>query len=411
MIAVLRPPFLPNNSAVIEIGGSKSESNRLLILQALYPNISIENLSDSDDTALLQKGLKTKQGTVDIGHAGTAMRFLTAYFAATEGAEVILTGSQRMQERPIGILVDALRSLGADITYINEAGYPPLRIRGKTLEENRVTVKADVSSQYISALMLIAPYLPNGLDITLEGEVASSPYIDMTLSILQQVGIEAHLKEKDIVVFPTSEIEDTVFTVESDWSSLSYYYSLIALSEKAELRFKHFSKENFQGDSVLKVFYEGLGVTTIFDENEDILILRKTDVSLPNAVFFDLTGTPDLAQTLAVTCLGLGIGCTLVGLQTLKIKETDRLVALKTELEKLGARVTITEESLQFEGQSTIKTGVAIDTYQDHRMAMAFAPLAAKVDLMINNAEVVTKSYPKFWEDWSWVGVRCGLMG
>lgn len=410
MKAILKPPFSPKKDTLITMGGSKSESNRLLILQALFPNIFIENLSDSDDSKVLQDGLKINIGTVDVGHAGTAMRFLTAYFAALENSDIVLTGSKRMQERPIGILVDALRELGADIEYLQAVGFPPLRIKGKSLQENKVTIDASVSSQYISALLLIASKLPRGIHITLNGQVASQPYIQMTLGLLQKAGVETHLKNNEIVVFPTSEIQDTTFYVESDWSSLSYYYSLIALSDGATLEFNYFKEDSFQGDRDLAFYYEGLGVSTFFDDDAKTVTLQKNTLPLPGEAFFDLSGSPDLAQTIAVTCFGLGMSCKLNGLQTLKIKETDRLMALKTELEKLGAQVVITDHSLQLESALKIKTGVAIDTYQDHRMAMAFAPLGANIHIEINDAEVVSKSYPNFWADIKRVGLPCDLI-
>jgi len=408
MKAILKPPFTPKSDVLLTIGGSKSESNRLLILQALYSNIRIENLSDSDDSKVLIDGLQVSNGTVDVGHAGTAMRFLTAYFACLEHADIVLTGSSRMQERPIGILVDALRQLGAEIEYLKTKGYPPLRIKGKTLRENKVKHEASVSSQFISALMLIAPKLPHGIHIALEGEIASRPYIEMTLGLLQKAGVEAHFKNNEIVVSPASEIPDTTFYVESDWSSLSYFYSLIALSEGAELRCSYFREDSLQGDRDLAFFYEGLGVSTFFEDDHTVL-LRKNNLMLPEEAFFDLSGSPDLAQTIAVTCFGLGMGCSLEGLQTLKIKETDRLLALKTELEKLGAEVSVTDDSLHLEKATQMIAGVAIDTYQDHRMAMAFAPLGVKIPIEINDAEVVSKSFPNFWTDMKRVGLVCEL--
>ncbi|HAV53944.1 MAG TPA: 3-phosphoshikimate 1-carboxyvinyltransferase, partial [Aequorivita sp.] len=235
MKANLKRGELPSENIKINICGSKSESNRLLILQAQFPNISIENLSDSDDTAVLQKGLKISKGTVDVHHAGTAMRFLTAYFAATEGTEVLLTGSQRMQQRPIGILVDALKSLGADIEYAQNEGFPPLRIIGKKLLKNEVRIKADVSSQYISALMLIAPALPKGLKISLQGKTTSVPYIEMTLQLLRNIGISGDFEKNVISISAKETIHDNLMIVESDWSSASYFYSLVALSDDLQI--------------------------------------------------------------------------------------------------------------------------------------------------------------------------------
>ncbi len=409
MKANLKRGELPSENIKINICGSKSESNRLLILQAQFPNISIENLSDSDDTAVLQKGLKISKGTVDVHHAGTAMRFLTAYFAATEGTEVLLTGSQRMQQRPIGILVDALKSLGADIEYAQNEGFPPLRIIGKKLLKNEVRIKADVSSQYISALMLIAPALPKGLKISLQGKTTSVPYIEMTLQLLRNIGISGDFEKNVISISAKETIHDNLMIVESDWSSASYFYSLVALSDDLQITLGSFSEESLQGDAALVQIYESLGVQTYSNISEKTISLSKKDTQLPDSLLLDLANTPDLAQTIAVSCFGLGIGCRLTGLHTLKIKETDRLSALKIELEKLGASVQIDENSLNLEKSFHLNPEVSIETYQDHRMAMAFAPLALKTELTINNAEVVSKSYPNFWSDLKIAGVECEM--
>ena len=409
MKANLKRGELPSENIKINICGSKSESNRLLILQAQFPNISIENLSDSDDTAVLQKGLKISKGTVDVHHAGTAMRFLTAYFAATEGTEVLLTGSQRMQQRPIGILVDALKSLGADIEYAQNEGFPPLRIIGKKLLKNEVRIKADVSSQYISALMLIAPALPKGLKISLQGKTTSVPYIEMTLQLLRNIGISGDFEKNVISISAKETIHDNLMIVESDWSSASYFYSLVALSDDLQITLGSFFEERLQGDAALAQIYETLGVQTYFNISEKTISLSKKNSQLPDSLLLDLANTPDLAQTIAVSCFGLGIGCRLTGLHTLKIKETDRLSALKIELEKLGASVQIDENSLNLEKSFHLNPEVSIETYQDHRMAMAFAPLALKTELTINNAEVVSKSYPNFWSDLKIAGVECEM--
>lgn len=407
MIANLKKGELPSENIKINICGSKSESNRLLILQAGFPNISIENLSDSDDTAVLQKGLKVLKDTVDIHHAGTAMRFLTAYFAAKEGADVLLTGSQRMQDRPIEILVNALRNLGADIEYAQNEGFPPLKIKGKNLQKNEVTIKADLSSQYISALMLIAPMLPTGLIISLEGKITSIPYIEMTLQLLKNIGVTGNFDGNSIVISPIKSIEDVRIVVESDWSSASYFYSLVALSENLQITLGNFSEESLQGDAALVQLYNSLGVETVFNTSDDTISLSKKSIELPDSLLLNLANTPDLAQTIAVSCFGLGVSCRLTGLHTLKIKETDRLMALKTELEKLGASVQIDSNSLNLEKSLKISKGIAVETYQDHRMAMAFAPLALKTEITINSAGVVSKSYPKFWEDIEKTGVNC----
>lgn len=400
----------PKKNVKISITGSKSESNRLLILQALFPNISINNLSQSDDTLVLQKGLKITNGTVNVNHAGTAMRFLTAYFSVKEGVDVTLTGSQRMQERPIGILVEALKSLGADIEYLKNEGFPPLKIKGKSLDKKEVAIKANVSSQYISALMLVAPMLPEGLRISLVGETTSVPYMEMTLSLLKSLGIKGSFIENEIVISSAETIEDTTFVVESDWSSASYFYSLVALSKNCELTLESFSEDSLQGDSALVAIYDSLGVKTIFNVSEGTISISKKNIQLPDSLLLDLSHTPDLAQTITVTCFGLGISCKLTGLHTLKIKETDRLIALKNELEKLGASIRVDANSLQLEKSSRINPDQIIETYQDHRMAMAFAPLSIKTELSVNNAEVVSKSYPDFWEDLQKIGIGLDYM-
>ena len=394
----------------IKITGSKSETNRLLLLKALFPNLIVENISNSDDSEAMQKALLEKPVSsdlriVDIHHAGTAMRFLTAFFATKALSEVVLTGSQRMQERPIKILVDALQQLGVAITYEKNEGYPPIRIKGKKITANQVALKADVSSQYISALLLIAPQLENGLQLTLEGSITSMPYLKMTLALLDELGVPTHFEDNRIIVSPKLEIPNQTVTVESDWSSASYWYSIIALSEiGTQVTLSSYKKNSLQGDAALVDIYQDFGVETIFNENTTITI---TKIKQPSStmVTFELNNSPDIAQTIAVTCFGLGMGCDLYGLHTLKIKETDRLEALKTELSKLGASISVTNDSLHLKTSETIPfKNVTIATYQDHRMAMAFAPLALKVPIVIEEAEVVSKSYPDFWNDLKNVG-------
>ncbi len=385
-------------NAEIQITGSKSESNRLLLLQALFPNIQVENLSNSDDTGYMARGLSMRSGTVDIHHAGTAMRFLTAYFSTLEGTSVILTGSERMQERPIEILVDALRKLGADIEYLRKKGYPPIRIEGKQLQNSVVSLPANVSSQYISALILIAPRLENGLELTLEGRITSVPYINMTLALLSQLGIPSSFKGNIIKVQSVKAVDELVMTVESDWSSASYFFSIMALAPVgSQLKLGSYKKESLQGDSVLTDIYRDFGIQTQFDGYT--LVLKRREAPDQEVFEYDLADAPDLAQTIAVTCFGLGKACNLTGLHTLKIKETDRLEALKTELTKLGAHISVTDKSLHLQAAVSMRSGVSVDTYNDHRMAMAFAPLALKTKLFINEAEVVSKSYPDYWKD------------
>lgn len=382
----------------VQITGSKSESNRLLLLQALFPNLKIENLSNSDDSVLMAKALQSKEVLIDIHHAGTAMRFLTAYFSLKEGSEITLTGSQRMQERPIKILVEALQEIGAEINYQKNEGYPPLKIKGKQLAVNAVELAANISSQYISALLLIAPKLKQGLQITLNGSITSVPYIKMTLSLLNQIGVQSSFENNVIKVFPKVDVPSKTLVVESDWSSASYFYSIVALSAVGtEITLTAYKRNSLQGDSVLAEIYEEFGVITNFEDHK--ITLRKTSDSLKEAFERDLTNAPDIAQTIAVTCVGLGIPCHLTGLHTLKIKETDRLVALKTEIEKFGTKVDITEKSLVIKKVEPFVSDVNVDTYHDHRMAMAFAPLALKVGFTINDADVVSKSYPDFWKD------------
>ncbi|NRA94106.1 MAG: 3-phosphoshikimate 1-carboxyvinyltransferase [Psychroserpens sp.] len=392
-----------NPSSSITITGSKSESNRLLMLQALYPNLKLENLSNSDDTEVMQKALNSADSTIDIHHAGTAMRFLTAYFATQKGRETILTGSARMKERPIKILVDALNALGANIEYLEQTGCPPLRIHGANITSHKVTLKANVSSQYISALLLIASGLENGLELTLEGEITSVPYIKMTLNLLNQIGVVTDFEGQTIKVEPNQEgMDDKTLVVESDWSSASYFFSIIALSSiGTKVKLSSYHRSSLQGDSVLVDIYKDFGVHTSFEANE--ILLEKVEEN-DQSKTYDLRNAPDIAQTIAVTCLGLGIECFLTGLHTLKIKETDRLEALKTEIQKLGGTVSITDDALKLKSSKLLQNGVSIDTYNDHRMAMAFAPLGLKTDIQINDAGVVSKSYPEFWQDLKFLG-------
>ncbi len=398
----------PSNNLLkshIEITGSKSESNRSLLLQALYPNISIGNISNSDDAKVMKKGLVISKGEVDIHHAGTAMRFLTGYFASQEGKNVVLTGSKRMTERPVKVLVEALRNLGADIEYVKNEGYPPIQIKGKKLRKNQVSLPADISSQYISSLLLIAPSLENGLVLTLVGKITSVPYIKMTLALLNQIGVETSFVGNIIKVSHKENIDPTALIVESDWSSASYFYSIVALSEIGSgIRLGAYKKNSLQGDSVIADIYEDFGVETSFLNNE--IVLKKTRECELESLECDLSNAPDIAQTIAVSCLGLGIGCELTGLHTLKIKETDRLIAMYTELSKFGAIVTVTDKSLLLKPTSLLKSEVSIDTYNDHRMAMAFAPLALKTSFTINDASVVSKSYPDFWGDLKKLGFQ-----
>lgn len=402
----LQQSAISQKPLVIKITGSKSETNRLLLLQALYPNITLENTSNSDDSKVMIKALASNEKIINIHHAGTAMRFLTAYFAQKEGCELVLTGSSRMKERPIKILVEALQQLGAKIEYVENEGFPPIKITGKKITKNKVSLPADVSSQYISALLLIASKLENGLELTLEGEITSIPYINMTLALLTEIVVETSFENNIIKVCHTELVEAQTITIESDWSSASYFYSIIAFSEiGTQITLSSYKQNSLQGDAILSEIYKDFGVETIFNRNKSITISKINSHNL-QLITYNLNNSPDIAQTIAVTSFGLGIGCHLTGLHTLKIKETDRLEALKNELEKLGASVSVTNDSLTLDSSSKIKDNITISTYQDHRMAMAFAPLVLKTTLTIEDAEVVSKSYPSFWEDLKKIGFQ-----
>ena len=389
----------------IELTGSKSETNRLLLLAALYPNLTLLNDSNAHDVSVMKKALQLNSGTVDIHHAGTAMRFLTAYFSVSENAEVLLTGSDRMKQRPIALLVDALRALGATIEYQGEEGYPPLLIKGAVLPHSSVSIAANVSSQYLSALCLVGAKLPKGLEIELVGSITSLPYLNMTLQLLERIGISTRLDDRRIRIAPKTEIEPISLAVESDWSAASYYYSIVALSKlgtKATL--STLREDSLQGDRVLSTIYKDFGVSTRFDDGK--VILEKVSEPLGQTLAYDLKDAPDIAQTIAVTAAGLQVDCYLTGLHTLPIKETDRLAAMKCELEKVGAGVEIDAESLRVFGQKAKLQSASIATYNDHRMAMAFAPLAILIPLTIEESFVVEKSYPDFWKHLSSIGYQ-----
>ena len=392
-----------NLSTDITITGSKSESNRLLLLKALFSSIEIQNISNSDDSQHMLKALSSEATTIDIHHAGTAMRFLTAYFATLEGKRTLLTGSKRMQERPIKILVETLRDLGANIDYANQEGYPPLIILGKRLLKNEVRIKANVSSQYISALLLIATKLEKGLKLYLDGKITSVPYIKMTLSLLEKIGVETSFEGQTIHVKPYLETDSKTITVESDWSSASYFYSIVAFSPiGTQVRLSTYKKDSLQGDAVLKEIYNQMGVETTFEDSK--ITLKKINNFLPESIDIDLANAPDIAQTIVVSCLGLRIQCQITGLHTLKIKETDRLVALKSEIYKFGTEINISNDSLSLLNPKPLVSGAIVETFNDHRMAMAFAPLALLTSFSINEAEVVSKSFPEFWANLSELG-------
>ena len=392
------------DNETLQISGSKSISNRLLILSYLFENITIENLSNSQDTQLLQNALESEAETIDIHHAGTAMRFLTSYLAIQEGRTTILTGSDRMKHRPIQFLVDALRDLGADISYLEKEGFPPLKIVGKKLDKNSVTIPANISSQFISSLMLIGSKLENGLKIHLEGKITSRPYLEMTLKILRNIGISTHWEDQVIQIFPDIQSEKSSQIIkciaESDWSSASYYYSLAAIGRKC-INLKSFRPYSLQGDSIIKeLYWNFFGVNTISQGSKSkISLLPESSFIFPELISLEMNDCPDIAQTLCVTATALQIPFEITGLSTLKVKETDRLIALKNELFKIGCISEITDDSIYSVKFFEPNENISIETYDDHRMAMSFAPFCLIKELTIENEQVVEKSYPQFWED------------
>ena len=389
----------------INISGSKSESNRLLTLRAYTSFFNINNLSDSDDTKTMISSLKSHKEEINIGHAGTAMRFLTSYYSSILNSSKILTGSSRMKERPILILVEALNNLGADIEYIDKKGYPPIKINGKLIYGNEIALPADVSSQYISSLMMLGVSINQGLKIKLSTKITSLPYINMTKKIIERIGGIVDIKPDEIIIkqLVSNKIPDQI--VESDWSSASYFYSLVALSDSSDITLSSFFNNSIQGDSRIVDIYKQFGVETKF--LNDKIYLKKNNIDLPDSISINLRDNPDLAQTIVVTCLGLGVNCKLEGLHTLKLKETDRLLALKREIEKFEVDcVTISNQSITLKNNSKLKSGVSINTYDDHRMAMSFAPLSMINPIIIINPEVVSKSYLNFWNDLESLGFK-----
>ncbi|MDQ0476968.1 3-phosphoshikimate 1-carboxyvinyltransferase [Chryseobacterium sp. MDT2-18] len=396
------------DNETIKISGSKSISNRLLILSYLFKNLKIENLSNSQDTQLLHRALESNADLVDIHHAGTAMRFLTSYFAIQEGKTTVLTGSERMKERPIQFLVDALRDLGADISYLEKEGFPPLKINGKKLEKSSVAIPANISSQFISSLMLIGSKLENGLEINLVGKITSRPYLEMTLKILRNIGILTQWEGQVIQIFPNIHSDKSSQIIkcicESDWSSASYFYSLAAIGRKS-INLKSFRPHSLQGDSVIKeIYWKFFGVNTISQGSESkISLMPESSFVFPEYISLDMNDCPDIAQTLCVTATALQIPFEITGLSTLKVKETDRLVALKNELFKIGCISEITDDSIYSVKFFEANENISIETYNDHRMAMSFAPFCLITPLTIENEQVVEKSYPQFWDDFAQV--------
>ncbi len=396
-----------NNSCInkqITISGSKSITNRLHIINALSKlNITLINQSNSEDSELLKDALNTinlkKGNIINVNHAGTDLRFLTAYLACTDG-EWILSGSESLKKRPIKDLVECLKSLDAQILYLEKEGFPPLQINGKKLNGDKISINGNVSSQFISALLLVAPYFKNGLSIKIKDEIVSKPYIDMTISLMKQFNICVNwIKETIIVEAGEYKCKQNKFLIESDWSSASYWYSIATLSKECNIVLSEFNLKSLQADSILPDIYDKLGVKTEILNNQIKLTKNKNSITNLN---YDFTNCPDIAQTIAATCVGLGITCNLTGLKTLKLKETDRLLALKNELKKFGAEIEITDSSLKIVDYTNSIKELEIETYNDHRMALCIAPLALKFNnILIKNAEVVNKSYPKFWDDYN----------
>ncbi|MES2375437.1 MAG: 3-phosphoshikimate 1-carboxyvinyltransferase [Bacteroidota bacterium] len=403
----------------VRLTGSKSECNRALVIEALsHDRVRVENISDAADAVTLSKVLgltlqtvgyeaspithQLEHKIVNIGPAGTAMRFLTAYYTLQD-EEVVLTGSERMKQRPIGILVDALRKLGAEISYEENEGFPPIRIKGNIKQQtNIISIKGDISSQYITALLLIAPKLPQGLELHIEGDLTSRPYVEMTLAMLQQAGIQ-HQWNGNVISIANQEFKETVLPVEPDWSAASYWYAIAALADQADLFLHGLTQYSLQGDSVITEIMANFGITSQFRDGGVHLVKEAKPISRK---IFDLKECPDLAQTIIVVCAALNHEATFTGLETLKIKETDRIAALQNELGKMGVKLIEKGQTYKLDCSGKfIPERMFINTYDDHRMAMAFAPLALVIpELEVEDALVVEKSYPAFWTDLEKVG-------
>ncbi len=400
----LRPPT-DRIAGDIQLAASKSESNRALVIQALSKEeIVLHNLSEARDTQTMQRLLQSAEPEWDVLDAGTTMRFLIAYSAVARMGK-LLKGTPRMHQRPVKLLVDALRGLGADIAYLENEGYPPVLVRGFTNGQSarRVSIRGDVSSQYISALLMIAPTLTDGLDLSLTGKIGSRPYIEMTLGLMGHFGIEHHWNEDNLIRIDPQPYHAGTYTIESDWSGASYWYSLVALADDARVKLLGLRQPSWQGDRAIVNIMDQLGVATAFEEG-GVVLSKKVAV---DAITQDFSDCPDLAQTVAVVCAAKQIPAMLSGLESLRIKETDRVAALQNELAKLGAtleeeggRGKITPSAENYAGQE-----LSFSTYEDHRMAMAFAPLATRATVTIEDPSVVNKSYPRFWKDLAEAGI------
>lgn len=394
----------------IHLPGSKSISNRILVIKALSGlDFSIQNLSDSDDTTHLKEALEnySTKSIINVGHAGTDMRFLTAFLSLKNG-EYELTGSERLQQRPIKDLVDTLRIHGADIQYKKHEGFPPLKIKGKQLQGGSVEISGKVSSQFITALLLIAPYLKNGLELIIKDELVSQPYVHMTIELMKEFGASVTWNDNKIMVSPIPyNYHKKEFIVESDWSAASYYYSLVALSKpRTQLTIKSLFKNSLQADAAGEIIYKNFGIETNFSDNE--ITISKISETSSSELKLDFIQCPDIAQTIVCTCIGLEVPFHFTGLQTLKVKETDRIVALQNELKKFGYFMETTDNSMQWQKVKSVPTdNLSIATYNDHRMAMCFAPLCLlHENIIIENAEVVSKSYPLFWKHLKTIGIN-----
>lgn len=392
----------------ITLAGSKSISNRVLVIRALsQSNFSIDKLANAKDTELLQQLLANENYIYDAGAAGTTFRFMTAYLAGQAGTQT-LTGTERMKQRPIGVLVDALRTLGANIEYLEKEGYPPLSIGEATNfgQTNKLSIPASTSSQYISALLMIAPTLPNGLELSLEGKIVSRPYIEMTLNLMKNFGVDHSWEGKQITITP-QPYQGKDFIVEADWSAASYYYSMAALADEADLQLNGLFQESTQGDAVLAQLMESFGITTEYN-SDGVRITKHRDTKAPEVFEWDFIRCPDLAQTVAVCCAGLGTKGIFTGLETLRIKETDRIAALQQELNKVHAgfeELIDKKDFFQTIGAISIpETTPTFATYEDHRMAMAFAPIAQFGTIQVEEPMVVVKSYPTFWDHLESIG-------
>lgn len=401
---IIKAPKLIEST--INLPASKSISNRALVIHAMAKGkILPSNLSDCDDTQVIIAALKNMPDVIDIKAAGTAMRFMTAYLASTPGEHTI-TGTERMKNRPISILVDALRYIGANIEYVGKEGYPPLHIKGTTLEGGHLEVVGSISSQFISALLMIGPTLKKGLELKLTGEIASRPYIDLTLWTMREFGADAEWSDIDTILVKAQPYKDRPYLIENDWSAASYWYEMMALNaqEDSIVKLEGLMDGSKQGDSVVKYIFSLLGVKTEFESTtggKPTTVTLKAHRCLLPRLDYDFTGSPDLAQTFVVCCCAMGVNFKFTGLASLKIKETDRIEALKKELSKVGFVIKDKDgDTLIWDGETCTPSMEPIDTYEDHRMAMAFAPLAFRFpQIEINNPEVVSKSYPHFWED------------